>query len=138
MSGTHPPQLGALLGQPMYHMERTICAPLRRQGHVVPFTVVEGPEAWTVAQYRDNQEYVYVLSEADVAELDAAVAGVRDRDLKVRRAGSWALGWLPRRAVLCGDMLPGSSQQAAIARSPEMPLPCSSKLAIESLSSPAK
>lgn len=64
-------------------------APLRRQGHVVPFTVVEGPEAWTVAQYRDNQEYVYVLSEADVAELDAAVAGVRDHDLKVRRADGW-------------------------------------------------
>ena len=89
MSYTHPPQLGALLGQAYVLRVNAMRAPLRRQGHVVPFTVVEGPEAWTAAQYRDNQEYVYVLSEADVAELDAAVAGVRDRDLKVRRAGDW-------------------------------------------------
>ena len=64
----------------------------------MPFTVVEGPEAWTAAQYRDNQEYVYVLSEADVAELDAAVAGVRHRDLRVRGAGCGA-GAVQRRAV---------------------------------------
>lgn len=58
---------------------------------MVPFTVVEGPEAWTVAQYRDDQEFVYVLSAADVAELDAAVAGVRDRNLKVRSARGWGV-----------------------------------------------
>lgn len=77
---------------------------------MVPFTVVEGPEAWTVAQYRDNQEYVYVLSEADVAELDAAVAGVRDRNLKVCRAGAWGT-WVAvgqPRGVFCVDLLPGS------------------------------
>ena len=77
---------------------------------MVPFTVVEGPEAWTVAQYRDNQEYVYVLSEADVAELDAAVAGVRDRDLKVRRAGGWGtcVAAAQPRGVLYVGLLPDS------------------------------
>ncbi|KAK9842564.1 hypothetical protein WJX81_006293 [Elliptochloris bilobata] len=53
-----------------------------RQGRVIPFTIVEGPEAWNAARYRDSQEYVYALSAADVAELDAAVAGVAGRDLK--------------------------------------------------------
>jgi hypothetical protein len=56
----------------------------RRQGQVVPFTLVEGPEAWTAAEYQDSSKYTYVLSETDVAELDAAVAGVAGRDIKAR------------------------------------------------------
>ena len=72
---------------------------------MVPFTVVEGPEAWTAAQYRDkSKEYVYVLSYADVAELDAAVAGVRDRDLKVRRA-SWEVAQQLPHAGPCDIIL---------------------------------
>ncbi len=59
----------------------------------MPFTVVEGPEAWTAAEYRNSDQYVYVLSTADVAELDAAVASVAGRDLKVR-----APAWQPEPA----------------------------------------
>lgn len=59
----------------------------------MPFTVVDGPEAWTAAEYRNSDRYVYVLSTADVAELDAAVASVAGRDLKVR-----APAWQPESA----------------------------------------
>ena len=51
---------------------------------MLPFTLVEGPEAWTAAEYEDSSKYTYVLSETDVAELDAAVAGVAGRDIKAR------------------------------------------------------
>jgi hypothetical protein len=48
-----------------------------RQGSVEPFTLVEGPDAWYAAQYRDNQaQWVTELSAAHVAELDAAVEAV--------------------------------------------------------------
>lgn len=64
-----------------------------RMGSVVPFTVVEGPEAWVAADYRDPAAYTYVLTPEDIAELDAAVAGVQNEgyDIKV---GTYSLGTL--------------------------------------------
>lgn len=45
-------------------------------GSVQPFTVIEGPEAWTASQYRNRSDWIDVLTPQHVAELDAAVAGV--------------------------------------------------------------
>ncbi|CAL8468861.1 g8402 [Coccomyxa elongata] len=55
-----------------------------RMGNVVPFTVVEGPEAWTAADYTNQDSYIYHFSPADLAELEAAVAAAlqQGRDLK--------------------------------------------------------
>ena len=47
-----------------------------RQGSVEPFTLVEGPDAWTAAQYRDIKSWATELSAQHVAELDAAVEAV--------------------------------------------------------------
>ena len=59
---------------------------MRRMGAVVPFSVVEGPEAWKAADYRDHALHIYVFTEDDIAELDAAIASVQARklDIKVR------------------------------------------------------
>lgn len=52
---------------------------------MVPFTMVEGPEAWTAADYANQDDYIYHFSPADLAELEGAVAAAlqQGRDLKV-------------------------------------------------------
>lgn len=54
-------------------------------GDVVPFTVVEGPEAWTAADYSNPDDYIYHFSPSDLAELETAVAGAlqQGKDIKV-------------------------------------------------------
>ena len=54
-------------------------------GNVVPFTVVEGPEAWTAADYSNPDDYIYHFSPSDLAELETAVAGAlqQGKDIKV-------------------------------------------------------
>lgn len=53
-------------------------------GAVKPFTVVEGPEAWRAADYADQSKYIYTFTEADIAELDSAIASVQERGLDVK------------------------------------------------------
>ena len=50
--------------------------------------LVEGPSAWIGADLAKRpEEWTYQLASAQVAEIDAAVAGVRDRDIaEIRRA----------------------------------------------------
>lgn len=55
-----------------------------RMGNVVPFSVVEGPEAWTAADYKDPSQYIYVFSDTDLAELDAAVAAAAQLDKPIQ------------------------------------------------------
>lgn len=60
------------------------------QGSVKPYTVIEGPDAWKVADWENDKSYIHVLSEQDIAELDAAVqrnAGVEE--IQVR--GVWTV-----------------------------------------------
>ena len=54
-----------------------------RQGNIVPFTPVHGPDAWYAKDYADPASYTYLLSRADVAELDAAVKRVKSSGLKL-------------------------------------------------------
>ena len=63
--------------------ELTLCY-MRRMGAVVPFSVVEGPEAWKAADYQDQAEHIYVFTEDDIAELDAAIASVQARKLDIK------------------------------------------------------
>ena len=51
---------------------------------MVPFTVVEGPEAWTAADYKDPASYTYTLTGQDITELDGAVAGVLRKGLAIQ------------------------------------------------------
>ena len=57
---------------------------LYRQGHVEPFTVVEGPDAWTAADYRGTERHVYRLTPGDIAEVNAALATVKRRGLPIQ------------------------------------------------------
>lgn len=57
-------------------------------GSIEPFTIVEGPEAWTAADYKGRTDWMNNLSEQHVRELDAAISGViakgiKDRDIHV-------------------------------------------------------
>ena len=63
--------------------ELTSCY-MRRMGAVVPFSVLEGPEAWKAADYQDQAEHIYVFTEDDIAELDAAIASVQARKLDIK------------------------------------------------------
>ena len=63
--------------------ELTLCC-MRRMGAVVPFSVVEGPEAWKAADYQNQAEHIYVFTKDDIAELDAAIASVQARKLDVK------------------------------------------------------
>ena len=56
-----------------------------RMGAVTPFSVVDGPEAWTAADYQDRSKFTYTFNESDIAELDSAIAAVQERgsDIKV-------------------------------------------------------
>lgn len=56
-----------------------------RQGSVEPFTLVEGPEAWTAAEYRNRSDWITTLSPTHVAELDAAVQGVLRAGLDIEK-----------------------------------------------------
>ena len=44
------------------------------QGSIRPFTTVQDPSAWKAADWKKNQDWVYRLTPADIAELDSAVA----------------------------------------------------------------
>lgn len=56
-----------------------------RMGNVVPFSVVDGPEAWTAADYPYPSQYIYHFTESDLTELEAAVqrALQQGKDIKV-------------------------------------------------------
>ena len=51
---------------------------------MTPFSVVEGPEAWKAADYQDTSKFMYVFNDADVAELDGAIAAVQERGLDIK------------------------------------------------------
>ncbi len=44
-----------------------------RQGYVIPFTPIRGPDAWYARDYADPESYSYHLTVEDVIELDAAI-----------------------------------------------------------------
>lgn len=50
---------------------------LCRQGSVIPFTSIRGPDAWLAKEYRHSERHIYNLSQQNVAELDAAVAAAK-------------------------------------------------------------
>lgn len=57
-------------------------------GSIEPFTLIEGPEAWTAADYRGRTDWINNLTEQHISELDAAISGVvakgiKDRDIHV-------------------------------------------------------
>jgi hypothetical protein len=57
-------------------------------GSVEPFTLIEGPEAWTAADYTGRTDWINQLSQQHISELDAAISGVvakgiKDRDIHV-------------------------------------------------------
>jgi hypothetical protein len=61
-------------------------------GSIEPFTIIEGPEAWTAADYKGRTDWINYLSEQHIHELDAAVSGViakgvADRDIHVSTSG---------------------------------------------------
>lgn len=46
----------------------------RRQGSVIPFTPIQGPEAWLARDYRESERHIYRLTPEDISELDRAVS----------------------------------------------------------------
>eukprot|EP00884_Botryococcus_braunii_P013847 jgi/Botrbrau1/22463/Bobra.0091s0065.1 len=43
------------------------------QGHVEPFTIIDDPAAWYAEQYKDPETYAFYFSDADIAEIEAAI-----------------------------------------------------------------
>ena len=71
---------------------------------MVPGTIIEGPDAWYAADYKDQPEkFVYVLKPQDIAELDAAVAKflATGKDLKVCCAWAAAVLRPPIKGLAC-------------------------------------
>jgi hypothetical protein len=54
------------------------------QGEVQPFQPVGGPSAWTAADYKTNEQWIYRLREEDVKELECAVNGIVDSGVRVQ------------------------------------------------------
>ena len=46
------------------------------QGSIEPFTFIQDPAAWTVADWAGREDWIYSLTASDLAELDLAVAAV--------------------------------------------------------------
>lgn len=55
-----------------------------RMGSVEPFTLIEGPEAWTAADYTGRTDWINQLSQQHISELDAAISGVVAKGIKDR------------------------------------------------------
>ena len=57
------------------------------QGNVKPFTPVEGPAAWYAKDYKNDDSWIYRLTDGDIKEVEAAleVAKASGKEIKVRR-----------------------------------------------------
>lgn len=57
----------------------------------MPFQPLDSPAAWTVADLQASSDWRYSLTEADVAELEAAVqhALATGKEIHVRQGGGW-------------------------------------------------
>jgi hypothetical protein len=85
-------------------------------GSVEPFTLIAGPEAWTAAQYKDRSDWINVLSQQHIAELDAAIAeverkGVPTAQIHVSVARVWGL-LLLSACMSCAKLLQGLFERA--------------------------
>lgn len=78
-----------------------------RMGNVMPYTVVEGPEAWTAADYTNPSQYIHVFSASDLAELDAAVSAAAKLGKPIQ-VGAWLPPAMPPAWNVC--MLSCTSQ----------------------------
>jgi hypothetical protein len=50
-------------------------------GSVEPFSIINGPEAWTAEQYKNRSDWINVLSPQHIKELDAAITAVERRGI---------------------------------------------------------
>ncbi len=55
-----------------------------QQGEVQAFQPVGGPSAWTAADYKNNEQWIYRLNEEDVQELERAVNSIIDSGVRVQ------------------------------------------------------
>lgn len=54
-----------------------------RNGPIVPFEPIVGPFAWTGPEMATRTDWIHELTGAEIAEIDAAIAGVRSRGLSI-------------------------------------------------------
>jgi hypothetical protein len=69
------------------------------------------PAAWTAAEMANSTRWIYRMTDADVAELDAALAGVKARRLgvpKITRADFPLPGLAPKLAAMLRELESGS------------------------------
>ncbi len=58
----------------------------------MPFTQVEGPEAWFVKDYPgDISQYAYTFTEADLAEITAAVQAIEAKGIDTKNIKACAV-----------------------------------------------
>ena len=62
----------------------------KSQGNVTEFTPVEGPSAWYAADFKDDDTWIYRLTDSDIQEIEVAVDAVKatKKDIKVGFAQS--------------------------------------------------
>lgn len=63
------------------------------QGKAVPLTIIDGPTAWTSADYANTEKHIYTLTESDISELDTQLAAIEAAgiDIKDVRKGTYPL-----------------------------------------------
>ncbi|GIL88823.1 hypothetical protein Vretimale_16958 [Volvox reticuliferus] len=72
-----------------------------RQGCVMPFSIVEGPDAWTASDFPVVADHMLHLTPTHLAELDAAVGSVLSSGKRLQVWGGdgggnreWTGAWL--------------------------------------------
>ena len=54
------------------------------QGSIEPFTVVDDPSAWLAEDFKGKEEsFIYHFTEQDLKEIDAAIAKVEAKGLRI-------------------------------------------------------
>ena len=81
----------------------------KSQGNVTAFTPVEGPSAWYAADFKDDDTWIYQLTDSDIQEIEAAIDAVKasKKDIKVSFAQTFESGSQKCREHTCEEARTG-------------------------------
>jgi hypothetical protein len=102
----------------------------------VPLQPLESPAAWRVEDLKRNTDWLYQLSEADIAELEAAIqhALATGKEIQVRAVCGAPAGHLSRAPPVCGAQASSQPAMACLVLSYSFPPPQGGRSITESTS----
>ena len=91
------------------------CMSCCRQGSVIPFTPIQGPDAWYAKDYVQSDKYTYKLTTADIDELDTAIALAKasKKDIKVQLITQCNAALPSRVSYHCAHGIAGHNKKTA-------------------------